>query len=350
VITVLKATPLEGLLGGGGLPFLAICRVGYWQSKGIQVKCLRFIFHFLCYFSASCPLPLATSDGDAPHIDCNVLLWPWSPLLRSAQLFRLSGSQWSSICAMIPSLLVGGANNILRWCCGLSRPTWVEKYSASNLFYKVISWCSFFSHSKNHPRPCLIEFCDPNFCQWHPHRSLTVLNVTPHSTHIRQAARDTGCHIAHHPVHLLAEGAQSCHLRDKVYGGNLYPLTYAGQMQSLRCFSCCALCRQRGHSASPSMLLVERYLWFTLLWGFHASLKSECVLLMPSSCPQQHVLPKQYAFPFLYDIFIMTGWFWFSWIWWLQVSPLELQAAGCQLFSTSQSSFQNNTLVFQTKN
>lgn len=30
---------------------------------------------------------------------------------------------------------------------------------------------------------------------------------------------------------LLVEGAQCCHLRDKVHGGNLYPLRYAEQLR-----------------------------------------------------------------------------------------------------------------------
>lgn len=41
---------------------------------------------------------------------------------------------------------------------------------------------------------------------------------------------------------------------EKVNGGNLYPLSNAGQMQILCWLSCCAMCWQGGLTVSPSLL------------------------------------------------------------------------------------------------
>ena len=42
------------------------------------------------------------------------------------------------------------------------------------------------------------------------------------------------------------ELSPGCHLRDKLFDGNSYPLRYEGQMRTLRCLSCLVPCRQEG--------------------------------------------------------------------------------------------------------
>lgn len=67
--------------------------------------------------------------------------------------------------------------------------------------------------------------------------------------------------------YLIAAGARSCHLWDKVSGGNLYPLSYVKQMQILCWLSCCTSCQQGGLGMSLSLLLLVFLLYS---WARHS--------------------------------------------------------------------------------
>lgn len=53
----------------------------------------------------------------------------------------------------------------------------------------------------------------------------------------------------------MVEEADSCHLWDKVSGGNLYSLSYARQSQTLCWLSCCASCQLGRLGISVSVIV-----------------------------------------------------------------------------------------------
>lgn len=53
----------------------------------------------------------------------------------------------------------------------------------------------------------------------------------------------------------MVEEADSCHLWDKVSGGNLYPLSYVRHRQTLCWLSCCASCQLGRLGMSVSVIV-----------------------------------------------------------------------------------------------
>lgn len=183
-------------------------------------------------------LPPATSDSNI-----NLLSAAWescdlevvSREKRSTVLLLRVLNLWSSKCIMTASLGGGRIKYYINIMLRVVTPHlgW-EVLRWQKNFCRVMLWWALIS--KAALGPVWFYFSFQPFASvihtTHPPLPQLLTATSAHSAHIHQADSGSVCHIPHHPICLrsssFVERAQACHLRDKLCGGNLYPLRYAG--------------------------------------------------------------------------------------------------------------------------